>query len=56
MNLTDYNKAYEENKDIQDYVDRYCRKHRTTTEVALKHKIVQDKIELEYEVNKNVRH
>lgn len=52
MNLTDYNKAYEENKDIQDYVDRYCRKHRTTAEVALKHKIVQDRIE--YEVKKNV--
>lgn len=33
---------YNENANFKTYVDKYCKKHRTTPEIALKHKIVQE--------------
>lgn len=32
---------YKTNKDFQDYVDNYCRKHKCTVEEALSHEIVK---------------
>ena len=44
MNLPDYTQAYYTDKEVKEYVDKYARAHRTTTEVALTHKIVQEYI------------
>lgn len=32
---------YDSNKDFRDYVDKYCVKHKVTTEVAFTHNIIQ---------------
>jgi len=35
--------CYNSNPDFKDYVDKYCIKHRTTAEKAIKCAIVQEK-------------
>ena len=45
MNLVDYKQAYDTDREVKEYVDKYARCHRTTVDVALKHKIVQLYIE-----------
>jgi len=52
ITLTECNFAYKENAKVKEYVDKYCKKHGTIPEVALKHIIVQSYIE--DEVKKNV--
>jgi hypothetical protein len=44
MTLIDIKQAYETDKDVKEYVDKYARAHRTTVEVAITHKIVQEYI------------
>lgn len=44
MDLITINEFYLKDKDSQEYVKRYCTKHKTTPEVALKHVLVQEVI------------
>ena len=44
MTLIDIKQAYDTDKDVKAYVDKYAKVHRTTVEVAITHKIVQEYI------------
>ena len=44
---------YNSNTDFQEYVERYCKKHKCTVEEALKHKVVEDVCEHYKEHNKS---
>ena len=44
MTLVDYKAAYDNNKEVKEYVDKVKRSHATTVEVVLQWKIVQEYI------------
>ena len=40
--LVEMNKFYQENADFKEYVDKFCKKHKTLPELAMKCVVVQE--------------
>lgn len=53
----DYKALYTSNEDFEDYVNRYCQKHRITVDEAITHAVVRAYGDIwEKAVNKGEKH